>query len=148
MAGGVVKYEKEKIILIEYLENIPFSVFTEYLTYDFELYNNDWLMFYNSGGGKNWKEKNFQKIIEYEQHYCEPTVWKIWVDKDYVLTQIQTGVEFLKTPLMLPVWCDATEKYNNPFIVGEEVMEIYDCTECNKFFNEDGCPQHGYKEVL
>jgi len=142
-----MKYKDEIIIMIEYYNDIPFTVLTEYSTFDFELYNNDWLMYYESGGGKNWKEENGEKIIdlEWESGYYDSSNWKIWIDSQYILKN-KTGIEILKKPLMLPSYCDEKQKYNNPFEVGEEVGEIYWCEKCQCHYHEDGCPDHGYEE--
>ena len=142
-----MKYNNETIIKIEYYNNIPFSVCTEYSTFNFELHANSWLMFYESGGGKNWREENGKKIFELEFSYCVPKVWKVWIDSQYILIpEIQKGVTLLKKPLMLPMYCDEKEKHNNPFVVGEEVSYIYWCEKCQCHYNEDGCPDHEWKD--
>jgi hypothetical protein len=80
-----MKYNDEIIILIEYLENIPHTVYTESSTYDFNMYNDTWLMYYHSGWGKNWKEENGKKIFELQFSFCVPKAWKIWIDSQYIL---------------------------------------------------------------
>ena len=142
-----MKYNNEIIILIEYLEGIPHTVYTEYTTYYFDLYNNSWLMFYSPGGMKNWKEINGEKIVELDFQFCKPEFWQVWIDSSYILIpELQAGVTLLKKPLMLSMYHDETEKHNNPFVVGEEVDEIYYCEKCDFYFHGDGCPEHGYEE--
>jgi len=138
-----MKYDNEVIILIEYFNDIPFSVITEYTIYDFEMHANGWLMFFESGGGKNFQEKNGKKLIKLEFNYCIPTAGKIWIDSQYaIVPEVQKGVTILKTPIMIPNYCDEKLKYNNPFVIGEEVAEIYYCEECQANYTEDGCHIH------
>jgi len=135
-----MKYNDEIIILIEYYNDIPHNVYTEYSTYDFEMHAGEWLMFFESGGGKNFQEKNGKKIIDIG--FSIPP-WKIWIDKQYKLVAVQKGVTILKNPLMLPDYCDGKLRYNNPFKVGQEVGEIYYCKKCDAYYTEDGCHIHG-----
>jgi len=142
-----MKCNNEIIIFIEYHNGIPYTVFTEYSTFDFALYANSWLMFHESAIGKNWEEKDGKKIFELELSYCEPREWEVWIDSQYTFVpENQKGVTILKKPIMLPVYYDGKEKNNNPFVVGEEVDEIYWCEKCQCHYHEDGCPDHGYEE--
>jgi len=143
-----MKYENEIIILIEYFKFIPFNVITEYSIFDFALYNNEWLMFYGINVSKNWKKKNGKKIIEYKPNYCDPKLWQLWVDRKYTLvSKLQKGIQLLKKPLMLQKYHDKKSRHNNPFVIGDEVDYISYCERCNKHFNDDGCPIHGWKEI-
>lgn len=138
-----MKHNNEDIILIEYFNDIPFSVMTEYTTYDFEMHAGGWLMFYRSGGSGYWKEKNGKKIIKATFEFCNPEAWKIWIDSQYtIVTEIQKGITILKNPLMLPDYINEKLKYNNPFKAGQEVEEIYYCKPCKAFYTEDGCNIH------
>ena len=136
-----MKYNNEIIILIEYYNNIPFSVLTEFSVYDFELYNNNWLMFYCSGGGKNFRKINGEKIIEFNTDPDKPELWKIWVDSNYKISG-KLNIKFIKNPIMLSCYHNEKEKHNNPFIVGEAVNDIKYCDKCLVFYDEDGCPKH------
>ena len=141
-----MKYKGETIILIEYLDNVPFSVITEYKSYDVNIHAAGWLMLYESGGRKFWKDENGKKIINIGfMEYCRLEAWKIWVDSQYELIpeNIQQGVTLIKKPIMLPDYIDGKLKKNNPFMVGEEVSEIYYCEWCDAYYTENGCPEHG-----
>ena len=135
-----MKYET--IIMIEYYDNIPNSVLTETGVYDFELCNDDWLMFHQSEWGYNFSCENGKKIIPINGIFVEPERWKIWIENGYSFN-IQEGVILLKKPLMV-LWYDNIF-HNNPFVYGDEVDDIYYCEKCDLFFNDDGCPEHGYE---
>lgn len=143
-----MKYNDETIILIEYNNGIPSSVFTESNVYDFNVHVNGWLMFHNSGFGKNYEIKYGKKIITDDIifPYCSPNEWSIWIDGQYELSLIQKGVTVLRKPIMLSAYLDSSEKHNNPFVFGEEVDEIYYCEECDGYYTDDGCPDHERKE--
>ncbi len=145
-----MKYNNEVIIYIEYLQHIPFLAMTEFSTYNFELYDNEWLMYCEGGCGKNWIINNNKKIIDININYCEPEKWSIWVEKGYELPALQKGVKVLQKPLMLKDYLDAKTKYNNPFVIGEEVDKIYYCEDCKIYCNENflccsGCVKHKRK---
>jgi len=134
-----MKCKDETIIMIEYFDNIPHSVLTETGVYDFELYNDDWLMFYQSGFGHN---VNGKKIIAINGIFVEPERWKIWIENGYS-SNIQKDVILLKKPLLV-LWYDNIF-HNNPFVYGTEVNGISYCKKCGLFFDNNGCPEHGYE---
>jgi hypothetical protein len=149
-----VKHENETIIVIEYCNGLPFSVYTECNDYAFDMHANGWLMFELVGCGRNYIKEGKKKIIkDLGFSLSNPKFsYSVWFDPGYELRLTQpVRLSIIDRPIMIPFegnW--VTEKYNNPFKAGSEVNEIYYCEKCNAFY-DDECPEHGYyaeEEVL
>ena len=138
-----MKYKNEEIILIEYFNDIPSSVITEYGNYDFDMYgNNSWLMFYCTGFGKNFTEKDGKRFyeIDIQLAFPEKSTCKVWISANYEYTNLHPeGIEIIKDPIEI-------DDEINPFEYGEEVERIEYCKKCELYYDEDGCDEHEYCE--
>lgn len=135
-----MKYNDEKIILIEYFNNIPHSVWTDEGIYDFETHANGWLMYALTGFGKVEKVITIEgKIIFPEKNDC-----KIWVDSNYTINlKYPAGIQLIEQPIEL---IDGYTKSCNPFEIGYEAGKMIYCKKCDAYYNEDGCENHLLQE--
>ena len=120
----------EEILMIEYHDGVPHSVYTTYSNFDFAMHVDGWLMYYDSGGGVN---------TEFD---VRTTCWVNPTFKGEVKVG-ETGV-ILDKPLRVGSDYSYLPKTSiNPFKVADEVEEIQYCARCDGYL--DGmCEEHQY----
>lgn len=132
-----MKYNGETIIMIEYFNDVPYSVITDGAYYDFDLHAEGWLMFTRSV----WIGHKNKKIL-YNTELSEKQNCKIWVDPEYTIEiKYPEGIQLITDPIELPQYFDIGVS-TNPFKIGVEVVKIYYCEKCKAHYSETGCITH------
>jgi hypothetical protein len=136
MKDNEMQHGGENIIFIQYENDIPCSVMTEFSTYDFDVREGDNtdLMYHESAHGKNYNEKDGEKVIGMCWDYLAPV--KIWIAPGYKIINTE-NIELLEKPI--PFLGE-----ENPFVNASEVGGIIYCEKCEVYYDDWGCPEHGH----
>jgi len=130
-------YNDDEIIYIEYQKGIPFSVITvneefrTLTTYDFEedCWNDEGLMFHESGSGGNPKQLQ-------APNYVKGSHASFWISDKAAFRGKPKYCRRLAKPI-------ERQGSANPFEMNaREIAGVEFCEECQRFFDEEGCPLH------
>ena len=137
-----MKHKDKKILYIVYHNRIPFEVYTEGAGYDFELYNNDkdHIMFSHTSSGLDSNEEVELPRLAYPKK--TPTT-QVWLEKGIRIKGNCQGIKILKHPILLKA---DEERSRNPFAISREVGDIIYCSKCGKYYDENGCIDHGIED--
>lgn len=91
------------------------------------------LMFFESGGGGS--------ALKLETYAIEGSGCQVWINPIFrdKMTLVLRNTELIDEPILLT---DYFASSPNPFITGREVGKITYCEKCEKYYDEDYCPDH------
>lgn len=135
-----MKQDENEIIYIEYQNGTPHSVvcsangYCRYFDFEKSCYNDEQLMYYQSGGGGSIKDLQAPQYID----SCEGASYWMHDSASFSNKSQPKNITHLKEPLILQ------NNITNPFDeeLSHEVSGMDFCKFCNKYYDENSCDEH------